>query len=34
MASEQMTSPACDCFELLPTALEQMLSPVCDGSEP
>ena len=34
MASEQMTSPACEGFELLPMVMERMLFPVCDGSEP
>ena len=34
MASEQMTSPTCNGFELLLAASDQMTSPVCDGSEP
>ena len=34
MASEQMTLPAYNGFEMLHAASEQMPSPVCDGSEP
>ena len=34
MASEQMNSPTCDSFKLLPAASEQMPLSVCDGSEP
>ena len=30
---EQIPSPACGGFELLPVASDQMPSPVCNGSE-
>ena len=33
-APEQMPSPSCDGFELLPAAWEQLPSPVYDGSGP